>query len=153
MILIVLKHFLKHIFLDRHFHVCFYSSFLYVFIFFSRQTVYSQAFRVCFIFYQSYCIAHQIISACILRYTSNNLNYIYIIMRDLIVGVKCKLTDSEIARHSYGHCVSHCRFRVSKPNKKHKPIFQKLPCIFISLLSRLGKTYDYIALKLFFFFL
>ena len=74
-------------------------------------------------------------------------------MREVIVGVNCKLTDIEIARHSYGHCISHCRFRVSKPNKKRKPIFQKLPDIFISFLSRLGKTYDYISLKLIFFFL
>ena len=29
MILIVLKHFLKHIFLDRHFHVCFYSFYTF----------------------------------------------------------------------------------------------------------------------------
>ena len=59
-------------------------------------------------------------------------------MREMIVGVKCKLTDVEIACHSYVHCVSHCRFRVSKPNKKRNPIFKKLPCLFISLLSRLG---------------
>ena len=59
-------------------------------------------------------------------------------MREMIVGVKCKLTDVEKACHSYVHCVSHCRFRVSKPNKKRNPIFKKLPCLFISLLSRLG---------------
>ena len=74
-------------------------------------------------------------------------------MREVIVGVKCELTDIEIVRHSYGRCVSHCRFKVSKPNKKRNPIFQNLPCIFISLLSRLGKTYDYISLKLIFFLL
>ena len=59
-------------------------------------------------------------------------------MREMIVGVKCKLTDVEIACHFYVHCVSHCRFRVSKPNKKRNPILKKLPCLFISLLSRLG---------------
>ena len=38
--------------------------------------------------------------------------------REMIVGVKCKLTDIEIACHSYVHCVSDYRFRVSKPKKK-----------------------------------
>ena len=42
MILIVLKHFLKHISLDRHFHVCFYGLFLV------SQIVYSQPFIVHF---------------------------------------------------------------------------------------------------------
>ena len=60
-------------------------------------------------------------------------------MRETIVEVKCKLTDIEIACHSYLRCVSHCRFRVSKPNKKRSPIFKrKQPCLFISLLFRLG---------------
>ena len=52
-------------------------------------------------------------------------------MREMMLGGKCKLTGVEIARPFYGRCASYCRFRVSKPNKK-------LPCISISLLSRLG---------------
>ena len=59
-------------------------------------------------------------------------------MREMIVGVKCKLTDIETARHSNGGCVSYCRFRGSKPNERRNLIFKRLPCIFLSLLSRLG---------------
>ena len=51
-----------------------------------------------------------------------------------------------------GRCASYCCFRVSKPNKKRNPIFKKLLCIFISLLSILGKTCDYISFKLIFSF-
>ena len=66
-------------------------------------------------------------------------------MLETIVGVKCKLTHIEIARHSYGHCVSHA---VSEFQNQTKSAI-----LSISLLSRLGKTYDYISLKLFFFVL
>ena len=56
-------------------------------------------------------------------------------MREMIVGVKCKLTDIERVRHSYGG-----RSFKTK-SKKRNPIFKKLPCILISFLSRLGKCY------------
>ena len=51
-----------------------------------------------------------------------------------------------------GRSASYCCCRVSKPNKKRNPIFKKLLCIFISLLSRLGMTCDYISFKLIFSF-
>ena len=64
-----------------------------------------------------------------------------------LLELNIKLTDIETALHSYGRCVSHCLFRVSKPNKKRNPICKKLQCVFISLLSILGKTCDYNTLK------
>ena len=55
-------------------------------------------------------------------------------MREMIVGVKCKLTDIERARHSYGG-------RGFKTKQKAQSYLKKLPCIVISFLSRLGKCY------------
>ena len=64
---------------------------------------------------------------------------------EMMFGVLCKLTGNV-------RCASYCCFRVSKPNKKRNPIFKKLLCIFISLLSRLGMTCGYISFNLIFFF-
>ena len=67
---------------------------------------------------------------------------------EMMVKIKCKLTGIEMTLSSYGRCAPYCRFWVSKPNKKRYPIFKKLLCSFISFLSRLCKTCEYISLKL-----
>ena len=68
-----------------------------------------------------------------------------------IIGeLEWKLTDIEVGPRCYSCCASYCRLRVSKPNKRRHPLFKKLPCVFISLHSRLGKICDYGPLKLIF---
>ena len=69
----------------------------------------------------------------------------YRVIKDMMLGVICKLTGN-------GRCASYCCFRVLKPNRKRNPIFKRLLYIFISLLSRLGKTWELHFFEAYFFF-
>ena len=77
-----------------------------------------------------------------------NFNIFPCIQTGVILLFLCVRGPMLRARMGNGRYASYCCFTVSKPNKKCNPVFKKLAGIFISLLSRLGKTCDYISLKL-----